>query len=126
MKQHPQNVRFWVSYRNSFVKLTLRPDEQITTYTGSPTDEGYWYERDTYTYITEDSEIQRSSEYGGRDCDGTLVHYGEDTCEIGNLEFHKTYRSLREPKKYPNDPLTPQWMRKSAHVYDQYAQAMNY
>ena len=120
-----QNIRFWVYHKGSYVKLTMRPDQRITTYHGGPTDEGYSFEEISYKYY-EEGVVTKDTASGGRDCDGEHRYYWEESCKVKNLQVLITYRSTYQTKKYQDDPLIPAWEKVNESQYDQFAEMAGY
>jgi len=74
-----KNIRFWdyVGYSNRYIKITLKPGQTLTHHGGGPTDEGYFWWANEYTYkdrgvagLGWEPMVKLAQHSGGRDCDG--------------------------------------------------------
>ena len=66
--------RFWVWECSGWVRLTLRPGQSLSHWTGGATDEGVAFEATTWR--NEDGDVFADYQRWGRDCDG---RYAENT-----------------------------------------------
>ncbi len=109
------NARFWIWWNDGWCKLTLRPGQSVTMYTGKPTDEGFSCEAQTYEYDGETvaSEINT----WGADCDGRHEWHGESSCTLEGLHGI-------EGDEY--GPDRPDWQRGRSSQRDQYAELAGY
>ena len=110
-----RNARFWVRYRGSWVKLTMKPETTLETYESEPTDEGFSYEHVRYRYDGEEVTCEVAN--GGKDCDGRIDCYTDYACMVTDL---------RGAMSYHNEVPIPKWTRLQTSVYDQYAAMMGY
>jgi len=84
MKQNPPNARFWVYPRcGSPVKLTLRPDQELTVYYTWSHEEGWSAEG--YTWSHEGDHLREEHFTDGCDCDGRLSTTTIRTCRLARL-----------------------------------------
>lgn len=119
------NARFWVLYRGSWVKLSLRPGQKLTTYVYSRHDEGSSFEGDIYRH--EGGRVSREWTSGGTDCDGRVVNAGVSACPLGDLHVRDIQRG--DPSDYHDGKafLLPEWVEvKETEVTDTFAQAAGY
>lgn len=126
-----RNFRFWIWYRGSWVKLTLKPGQKLSYSFGSPDEEGYSWEAASYYH--EEDGVREEWADGGRDCDGEIAHYGERWCPASRLSVVPAHDHGNPPgspnRHYFQSELIhrPDWERiKTTRVYDQYAQLANY
>lgn len=108
-------VKFWIFYREGYVRLKLREGEELCHHHGGPTDEGWssYAER----YWLEAGAVFREAVSDGRDCDGRLTQHSVARCPVERLAAHS----------YEDAPAgLPAWERVSAGQRDEYAEAMGY
>src|SRR6267142_3393798 len=73
------NARFWV-WRNGWVKLTLRPEQQLSSFRAQRTEEGWASEAESWEHTG--THVVREWCQRGRDCDGVLEQCGMDHCPL--------------------------------------------
>ena len=116
-----RNARFWAFINCGWVKITLRPDQSLSWFSGGPTDEGYCYE--VTTWELEDGVLSEQWVQTARDCDGPSDTHYTCSCPVDRL-------SIIEPYAMEGTPalpfLTPDWVNESRGQRDHYAEAMNY
>jgi hypothetical protein len=95
-RQQPPNARFWEFHRGGWVKITLKPDQALRHYFSEPHDEGYSYERVSWTYDAFYSPpgVTRDWTNGGSDCDGPISRSGQDFCPTDELACVPAYVNL--------------------------------
>lgn len=127
----PRNARFWIWWNNDWVKITLRPGQEITLYCGGPTDEGYSHEWETFSH--EGDRIECSTLVEASDCDGRLDRYGEWECPLDQLqgipEEQLTEWCEVKCEYVPSGevlPPRPEWVTLSKGQRDYAAEAMGY
>lgn len=79
-----RNARFWVCWRDGWVKLTLRPNQTLELHSGGPTDEGYSCTSEVYTHEGDCVRVEYST--WGRDCDGRHEWNCECVCPLDSLQ----------------------------------------
>lgn len=94
------NVRFWKWVHNGWVKITLRPDQELHWEIGWRTDEGWHWEGHTWTYDASRGVVCASMATEACDCDGRLDHYWDGESveyddEFVDQEDGQPYRRLR-------------------------------
>lgn len=115
---HP-NARFWAYLNGGPVKITLRPGQTLHWSQGHRTDEGWSRSLETWSYEADESPALLTRHWcqQGRDCDGTLEHGGQDTCEATNLLSRPPYpedEPLLEGVRWPAWEPADQWQRDHA------------
>jgi hypothetical protein len=78
------NARFWVWHLGGWVKLTLRPDQQLETCHGDTHEEGYSCESVRWTH--EADHVRQEWSTWGRDCDGRHESNGKSVCPLAQLK----------------------------------------
>lgn len=76
-------ARFWTYHRGGFVRLALRPGDQLTTTYTAPTDEGYHGEQETFTHDGDGILLEWAT--WGRDCDGRHESAGASFAPLATL-----------------------------------------
>lgn len=107
------NYRFWIYYKNSPVKLTIRPQQTIEIFEGGATEEGYDWTVNVYHHTGD--ELLRESTREARDCDGPLTQHTDCICTPDKLHSHEF-----DGVKYPDWDRVKSWQR------DIYAEQMGY
>lgn len=109
------NARFWIWWNDDWVKLTLRPGQSVSMFTGGPTDEGFACESQEYSFDADVVECAITT--WGRDCDGRHEWLGDSSCHVTRLKD-------READEH--GPARPEWERGHSRQYDQYAEMAGY
>ena len=135
----PPNARFWIFYRGSWVKLTLRFGQSRAFGFSAPDDEGYSFESNLYTYQRDDrfpgevAPLIVLNEWanGGRDCDGSIRRSGSHFSPVDQLAAVESYMEPQEDKSRSHFQgrriRRPEWQEfKEARCYDQFAEAAGY
>lgn len=117
-----RNARFWTFENNGWVKLTLRPSQQLSHGVGGRTDEGWSFYGCTWEH--EGDRVSRHWISDGRDCDGRLTHEGHDFALLSELAAVESY--LMEGEKPEQTVLRPDWHDLERAVFDEYAVAAGY
>ena len=118
----PANARFWVWHRTGWVKLALRPGEDVRVHDGGPTDEGFSSDSTRWTHDGDSVRMDWHSH--GRDCDG---RYERGGCSVCPLELLRS-----RPMDGPDAPsenagiCAPEWARRGEHQRDYAAEAAGY
>ena len=109
--------RFWIRYKEDWVKITVREGITVNIYEGGQTEEGWFRCIETY-YFTENGIMQEwdSSE---RDCDGRMDRGGQLFCPFNELQSYR-------PNLEKEEVSTPNWLSVEQHQRDHAAEAMNY
>lgn len=125
MKTKAPNARFWI-YWNGWVKITLRPGEEIHLAQGGRTDEGF--SRGYASYIHDGDCVRSELSTDSRDCDGPLSTESNWLCPLENL--NKAWREedavWRDEEGYSAPPSKPEWIKESAWQRDVYAEMAGY
>lgn len=109
------NARFWIYHNDSVVKLTLRPEEEVSFFSGGLTDEGYSYQTEIYRH--QGDHVERTIDASSRDCDGRFDSYSKFTCCL---------EALRSCYNENVDIMYPDWIRKNAYQRDYNAEMAGY
>jgi hypothetical protein len=81
--RRPPAARFWQFTPAGYVRLSLRPGEELTHTRGGPTDEGYSAEATTWAHRGD--SIRQEWTSWGRDCDGSHEAGGASVCPLAQL-----------------------------------------
>lgn len=97
------NVRFWVWLNDGWVKLTLRPGQELNWAHGGPHEEGWSYTGEVWHYDEEEGCVFSSVATNACDCDGRLDSYWQGVSREYDDEFEDPdtgvpYRRLRFEK----------------------------
>lgn len=111
-----RNARFWAYINGSFVKLTLKPNQELTWGHSEPTEEGFHAEGHEWEY--DGCNVYESIYTDGRDCDGRLSSEGHYRWDM--ISIRPCFDQTRD------DPSTPVWDRISASQRDYFAEAAGY
>src|SRR5262245_45210739 len=79
-----RTVRFWVFYRNSFVRLSLRPGQTLRADHGGRTDGGDSHTGHRWHYDAEGGMVGWEGTTWGRDCDGRYESGNTSAFPVGN------------------------------------------
>ena len=109
-----KNVRFLIYWNNAWVKITLKPEQSLSCYTGANDEEGYHsnYMQLKYEY----ENVFLTEESNSIDCDGPHSDFREYVCHVDKLSSYKNYYGT----------MIPEWKEISANQRDYYAEAMGY
>jgi hypothetical protein len=116
------NARFWIWWNQSWVKLTLKPGQEVTLLSGGPTDEGYSHSAETYVH--EGDRVACSVANESRDCDGPGSYYWSGACLLSNLAARPMWEVHACPEN--NGIRAPEWERLDSCRRDEFAEAMGY
>lgn len=124
-RQQPPNARFWIWYPpgDQWVKLTLRPGQQLSYGYGGRHEEGWSWTGETYSHEGDHVLCQFTSD--GSDCDGRLTRRNDSRCDLDKLK-------ARDMKADFPDWLdcrgifAPEWERVASHQRDYQAEAAGY
>ena len=109
-----KNARFWAHVNDGYVKITLEPGQRLSWGESHPTDEGFSYQSESWTF--EGETITRESASGGRDCDGRIDYYRDSECSVYCLAA----------RQYEDGEFTPEWVDTGSSQRDEYAEAIGY
>ena len=115
MDSTTRNARFWISYGEAWVKITLKPGQTVAFCTGGETDEGYSCTAEEYEHTGD--VVERRVTSWGRDCDGRHEYSGDDCCPLDNL---------RAWPSHCDTVLLPEWEHLDHSQRDYAAEAMGY
>lgn len=110
------NARFWEYCGDSWVKITLRPGQQLHHSRGGLTEEGYHWATTTWEHAYD--RVVQVDVTQARDCDGRFDTYAEYTCPLEELNS-----KLWDPS--PSGAI-PNWQRDNSHQRDYSAEAAGY
>ena len=119
-----KNARFWQWVNCGWVKLTLRPDQQLSHSVFQRTDEGW--ERDTETWLLEDGVVVNSWLFEARDCDGRLDKHGERSAAIADLRAVDMFAETDGELPENSGIWVPLWMKGDCGQRDYAAEAAGY
>ncbi len=115
-------ARWWMWWNEGWVRLSLRPGQELRFGLWVSTDEGfaaeYWhYEHDgdqLVAHVVDD----------GRDCDGRLTRCNTYHCPLTDLQRNPAFD---RPDSAENDGIyLPDWRRGDSSQCDEYAEAAGY
>jgi hypothetical protein len=110
-----RNARFWEWVNGAWVKITLRPEQELTHCTTARTDEGFHGAADTWTH--DGDSVSRTVATWGRDCDGRYEHEYTACCDLNRLAAAEGYEG--QPKR-------PDWQDERQWQRDHTAEAAGY
>lgn len=118
------NARFWEFLNGGWVKITLRPDQRVTVYSGGPCDEGYHWKRESWTH--EGDHVAYRWATDSKDCDGRYQDDGKLCCALADLRA----RDALDPE-LPDATIAPHrwlpvWGRARRSFRDFTAEAAGY
>lgn len=113
------NAKFWAYHKGDWVKLTLKPGQEIAVHSFFWTDEGSKEEYSTYCYDPDNDCIWSTYDSSERDCDGRHSYHSDVMCPLSELKASPADEQW-------GSPATPEWRKVSAHQRDYYAEAMGY
>ena len=115
------NVRFWVYWKDGWVRLTLAPGQTLSCFEGGPDEEGWWSNEQEYSYDDAIDGVYRTQTVDGSDCDGRLTNTDEFYCGTDNLGADA--RLVGVPREIIRVPI---WERIGGRVFDANAVAAGY
>ena len=110
------NARFWIWHNDGWVKLTLKPNQQLRFSCGGPTEEGYHIEYHSYKNSLNNRQVISHYDSYARDCDGPHEHHSVASC---------SYELLHEVVS-DDGTERPEWQRMQSWHRDTYAERMGY
>ena len=119
------NARFWHWTNDGWVKITLKPDQELTHSRGGRHEEG-WQHRDT-TFYYDGLVVERHEFSDGVDCDGRLSSESISTCRKWGLHALPCYiGSKAGVDRYSEDMLRPDWQHGKSSQRDYEAEKAGY
>lgn len=125
-----RTARFWVWHGAGWVKLSLRPGQELSACEGGPHEEGYSYTYTTWTH--EGDHVMCRSDTQARDCDGRLDRHEAVACPLDQLAawlvaFDGDGGMVDDPADAVG-PVTwaPRWHRVRSSQRDYTAEAAGY
>ncbi len=110
-----EKVRFWYSWNQGYVRLTVHKGRPITLSQGGPTDEGHhWF---GVRFSFDGTLLLEEGCSVGQDCDGPYRHGYSRQCPVDRVSV------------MPTDDAAisrPDWEIVDTHHRDAYAEAMGY
>ena len=121
MSNCAESVFFFTWWGEGYTCIILtKEDPQSVLERGGPTEEGGYYESETYTLVQDENDdwIVRSDHYVDcSDCDGRLEQSNESWCYVDELKTKKSRCGC-----FP----TPNWIDGGGSQRDHAAEAMGY
>jgi len=116
------NVRFWQWHNDGWVKLTLRPGQELSHTVSGGTEEGYRSEWTTWSYDGDQGVVYLIESSRERDCDGLYDSHAEYACNVTDVA--KWESAVFDPNEETHK--TPVWQRFECGQRDYTAESMNY
>lgn len=111
------NARFWVWWNCGWVKLTLRPGQEVHLAHGRLTDEGFACEAQSFA-LDEHGNVISEIRTWGRDCDGGHEWNAEHYCPVQAMHDREDHET--------GEPICPPWAKLSSGQRDEYAEMAGY
>jgi len=109
------NARFWVWYNGGYVKLVLRPSEELSVYIHGQTEEGYRSEQTIWAH--NGTNVAEFNAWCERDCDGTASSQSEVVADLDQLAVNLDAEE---------NVMRPNWINFREECRDYAAESMNY
>ena len=119
-----KNVRFWVYYKNDWVKLTLRGRLPIRFGFSIPDKEGGYVE--SYRYRIEECQLVKYWMSGGVDCDVEHFTTGTQICSLNDIEKVPVHDGETGDSFEGKIIFRPDWKNYDEVVHDGFAINANY
>ena len=116
MEVKPMNLRIWITWHCSPVKLTLKPGQFLAISYCHPTEEGFrgvWRE---YLYNEKEGQIDVKLYSFERDCDGPMEHFEETSIRPNMTKIHP----------HEDGTIHPHYTSVSRSQRDHFAEAAGY
>jgi hypothetical protein len=110
-------ARFWVYHRSGIVRIKLNEGQTVGFSYGGPTDEGYSYTAEQYSF--DGQHVVSKWRTDARDCDGRITHTGSAHCRFSRLSSG-TFADEVNAVQFPD------WMQGESSQRDFSAEAMGY
>lgn len=121
----PRTVRIWILWKDSWVRLPLKPCKPVELFEGGETDEGYSMRWETYEYDSLEGVVRSTIHMEGRDCDGRSSYDWDGYWPVGGpTEPCLHFRDDGEQVEL--DIERPEWTRSNAYQRDYEAEAAGY
>jgi hypothetical protein len=111
------NARFWTWMNGGWVKITLKPEQELTHFWHGRTDEGYAEQGVTWYHDGDEGIVEQEEWSRGRDCDGRYAH---ETVSFAGLSQLQARRSAWD------GTLFPDWSQQREAHRDYTAEAAGY
>lgn len=109
------NARFWTYWREGFVKLTLKPGDNLGLHCGGPTDEGYYSHYEEYYH--DDDKVTCVIDTDASDCDGRISSCRSFSCPLNELKGYYDEQ---------NCIYRPNWVKERSSQRDYEAEKAGY
>ena len=122
----PKNARFWAwsnGPEGGWVKLTLKPGQELIHHGGGPCEEGYHYWAETWRH--EGDRVLNTWDSQSRDCDG-LYHNGSRRYCLVDLLQAVTIQHFASTSPYHPTPPRPAWEHENRTQRDFEAEKAGY
>lgn len=121
-----KTIRFWVFWRNSWVKLTLRAGRRLYAHHSSRDEEGFGYQWSDW-FLDNDLLIEQWGN-GGRDCDGRIDRSGRSCCPLHKLASVPAYDDGTNDCRHDGRLIMrPAWEDSGrVEIRDEYAELSGY
>ena len=113
--------RFWIWYKNSPVRVALKPGQTLHLWEGGRTDEGFSNQETTFFLNVARRTVEMGIGWRARDCDGLHTGGSDHECRWCDLEA----REPREENKHWV-PRMPLWKKLGSSERDHAAEAAGY
>ena len=122
------NARFWVYRNGTYVKLTLKPGQEVRHAFYRTTDEGWASQTDSWRHGMD--RVRNTWRFDGSDCDGRTSTSGAQECPLGELQGRRFIDdgSYDERDRFGGHQIPyPRWQEVGRQrCYDQFAELANY
>jgi len=120
-----RNARFWCWVADGWVRLTLRPGQELTWGRFSRDCEGFSAETSTWRHVGQG--VEESWLHRGRDCDGYVESGGLLFCPIDRLAAVPAWEDVPDNRHAGKLIGRPDWQKAAPdHCRDEYAEAANF
>jgi len=119
-------ARFWVFWRDSWVKLSVRQGQELKASHSAPDEEGFHYQWSIWRF--DGLAVFEQWGNGGRDCDGRIDRCGHSVCHPSQLASVPAYDDGTPDCLHDGRLIMrPAWEEyKPVEIRDQYAEMANY
>lgn len=104
-----RNARFWVWVHQGWVKITLKPDQELTHLEFGPNEEAAGCWTDAITWRHERDRVVRENTSSSCDCDGPLDRYYNDECLLEDLKAIDQHEVYADPNNV--GIFRPDWQK---------------
>lgn len=113
-------AKFWIYYRDGWVKLHLRGNRRLHHAYGGPTEEGWSRHTESWWIDADQGSVVCRYEDDGADCDGRVTHRATVSCPLNKLAVRELLDIEDAPGKLPEWDVVTRGQR------DYSAEAMGY